>query len=289
MRTPIHWYGGKGHMTAKIVPLLPPHRIYVEPFGGGASILLAKPPSPVEVYNDIDSGLVNFFRVLRDPEKFARFYRLASLTPVSREEYKFCCATWRDCEDEVERAYRWFVVARQSISGKHGAGWGFTVTASSRGMAGSTSRWLSCLENLPQVAERLLRVQIEHDDFRAVLERYDSPETLFYCDPPYVLSARRGSVYQHEMSDEDHRDLVQRLLSLQGQVVLSGYEHPLYQPLTEAGWEVHRFPTSCHAAARIRTSPLRGKGAATAHAPRTEVVWVKRNSGQAGLPLTTDG
>lgn len=111
LRSPIVWFGGKGNMVAKLLPLIPPHRIYVEPFGGGASLLFAKKPSPVEVYNDLDSGLVNFFRVLRDPKKFERLHKLVSLTPYSREEYDFCRATWETCDDDVERAYRWYVVA----------------------------------------------------------------------------------------------------------------------------------------------------------------------------------
>lgn len=107
-------------MVAKLLPLIPPHKIYVEVFGGGASLLFAKEPSPVEVYNDLDSGLVNFFRVLRDPGKFEKFYRKVCFTPYSREEYCFCRDTWGECKDDVERAYRWFVVARMSFSGKFG-------------------------------------------------------------------------------------------------------------------------------------------------------------------------
>lgn len=101
MGSPITWFGGKGMMASKILPYFPEHHTYAEPFGGGASMLFAKPPSPVEVYNDMDSGLVNFFRVLRDPEAFERFHHLAALTPYSREEYCHCRSTWESAKGEL--------------------------------------------------------------------------------------------------------------------------------------------------------------------------------------------
>ena len=90
LRSPVRWYGGKGNMVKKLLKLIPEHKIYVEVFGGGASLLFAKEPSPIEIYNDIDEGLVNFFRVLRDPEKFGKFYAKAVLTPYSRAEFYYC-------------------------------------------------------------------------------------------------------------------------------------------------------------------------------------------------------
>jgi DNA adenine methylase len=261
-------------MVAKLLPLLPPHRIYVEPFGGGASLLFAKEPSPVEVYSEIEEGLVNLFRVLRDPEKFGRFYHLATLTPYSREEWEYCQATWEACEDEVERAYRFFVTARQSFGGRFDHGWGMVVTTSNRGMAGTCSRWLSILALLPAIHERLRRVQIEHEDYRVILDRYDTPETLFFCDPPYVPETRRAGEYRHEMSLEDHKELVTRLLALQGKVLLSGYAHEVYRPLEEAGWERKDFPAACHAVGRTRNSGLQGRGAVLKKQPRLESVWI---------------
>lgn len=259
-------------MVAKIVPLLPYHRIYVEPFGGGASILLAKRPSHVEVYNDVDEDLVAFFRILADPEKFERFYRRVALLPHARALYHECCATWREEKDPVTRAAKWFVVTRQSFSGEFGRSWTSVVTASSRGMAASVSKWLSSIERLPEVHARLQRVQFECADWRTILERYDTPDTLFYCDPPYVHATRRGGGYRHEMTDDDHRDLVTRLLAIRGQAVVSGYEHPIYAPLEEAGWEVKRFETACHAIGRTRASGLLGKGVVLDRQLRTEVV-----------------
>ncbi|MGB9887903.1 MAG: DNA adenine methylase [Moorellales bacterium] len=275
LRSPIMWYGGKGMMVKKLLPLIPPHKIYVEVFGGGASLLFAKEPSEVEVYNDVDGGLVNFFRVLRDPEKFARFYHLVAFTPYSREEFNFCRKTWRDCEDEVERAYRWFVVARMSFSGAFARSWAFGVTCSHRGMSGAVSRWLSTLEMLPAIHERLMRVQIENQDFRELMPTYDTDDTFFYLDPPYVPDTRQEmGVYPCEMGLDDHREMVDLILGLKGAVMLSGYRHEVYLPLEEAGWERLDFETSCHAVGRTRITGIKGEGSATEAAPRVESVWL---------------
>lgn len=263
-------------MLSKLVPLVDayPHHIYVEPFGGGASVLIAKKPAPVEVYNDVDSGLVNFFRVLADPKKFEQFYRRVAVLPYSRELYYECRDTWQTEEDEVERAVKWFVVARQSFAGCFGADWGYHVFTSRRGMALSTSRWLSAIDRLPEIHARLARVQIEHDDFRKIFPRYDSPRTLFYCDPPYVWSTRKSGEYEHELSDEDHRELVEILLTLQGAVILSGYPNDIYKPLEEAGWLRIDWKTACCAAGRTRFTGLQGPGAAKEKQPRVESAWL---------------
>jgi len=266
-------------MVPKLLKLISPHRIYVEVFGGGASLLFAKCPSPVEVYNDIDSNLVNFFRVLRDPEKFERFHRLASLTPYSREEYYFCRKTWEQCEDDVERAYRWFVVARMSFSGLFGSGWSFGVTGSRRGMAKKCAAWLSIIEGLPQIHARLMQVQIENRDFRDILKIYDTPNTFFYCDPPYVPETRRHGKYKHEMTLADHEELVKLLLQVKGKIVLSGYQHSVYEPLEQAGWQRYDYETVCYAAGRTRATGILGEGAAKRMQPRTESVWVSPTAG----------
>lgn len=247
--TVINWYGGKGQIAHLLLPFFPPHHTYCEPFGGGATMLLAKGPSPVEVYNDLDSGLVNFFRVLRDPERFERFHRMVSCTPYSREEHELARSTLEE-GDEVERAWKWFVVARQSFSGLMDGGWSYSRGQSRRGQAMMTSGWMSAIDRLPEVHERLMRVQIEHRDFEQVIRAYDTEDTLFYCDPPYVLSTRRGAGYRHEMSDADHVRLVECLLGVSGKVLLSGYQHEIYAPLQEAGWVRKDFGVRCRVLSR---------------------------------------
>jgi DNA adenine methylase len=274
MRTPIAWFGGKGRMVTKILPLIPEGKIYVEPFGGGASILLARAPSPVEVYNDIDGGLYDFFTVLADTNLFDKFYRRVALLPVSRQFFYDYNASWQDETDLIERVAKWFLVARQSFSGCFGGSWGYAVTASRRGMASETSTWLSGVEMLPQIHARLQRVQIECKDFRDVLMTYDTPETVFYLDPPYIHDTRVSGRYLYEMTDNDHKDLVQLMLGLKGASVLSGYAHEIYKPLS-AEWRRYDFQTVCHAAGRKRNSKLQGEGALLDNVPRTECVWVK--------------
>lgn len=275
LRSPIRWFGGKGMMAKKIIALFPPHRTYVEPFGGGASVLIAKKPSPIEVYNDIDSGLINFFRVLRDPVKFERFHRLVALTPYSREEYNFCRKIWEDCKNDVERAHLWYIIARQSFSGVFGTSWSSVITESSRRMARSVSGYLSAIQQLPAITTRLQRVQIEHADWRRILERYDTEDTLFYLDPPYVLETRKDTRYAHELTAEDYHELIQRLLILTGKVVLSGYRHPTYEPLEKAGWIRYDYPTVSHAAGHTQATGILGPGSGKRMQSRVESIWVK--------------
>jgi DNA adenine methylase len=277
LRSPINWFGGKGNMVSKLLKFIPSHRIYVEVFGGGASLLFAKKPSPVEVYNDIDSGLVNFFRVLRDKDKFQRFYEKVYLTPYSREEFYYCKATWEDCEDEVERAYRWFVVARMSFSGKFGHSWSFNVTASGRGMAKKCSTWLGVIEELPLFHERFMTVQIEHKDFRDLIKTYDTKDTFFYLDPPYVPETRKDGKYKHEMTEKDHEDLVEILLTIKGKAMLSGYINRIYKRLEDEGWIRHDFETACHAVGRTRQTGILGNSKAIEKHKRIESIWLSPN------------
>jgi len=257
-------------MVSKILPFLSAdHRIYVEPFGGGASVLFAKEPSALEVYNDLDLGLVNLFRVLRDLEKFTRFYHYASFTPYAREEWK-SSKDWADYTDDVVRAYKWFVLTRQSFSGLRNS-WSRVVSAGDRGITKTCSSWLSTLEMLPEIHYRLMRVQIENKDFRDILKDYDTAETLFYCDPPYVPETRREGGYNHELSMDDHQELVEILLGLQGKVVLSGYNHKVYEPLEKAGWQRTDFETYCTATGRTKATRKIPKE----QLKRVESVWVK--------------
>ena len=270
LRSPIWWFGGKGQMQAKLLPLLPQHREYVEPFFGGGSVFFAKSPALVETINDLDSAVMSFFRVLRDqPEEFLR---LAQLTPYSRELYSECRATWQEEPDEVRRAWRWWVVARMNFSGTHA--WSSVVTYTCRGMASTASKLLSSVDALPEVISRLQRAQIENAPALRVLERYCTPTSLAYLDPPYVSSTRRGGGYSCEMTDTDHAELVEALLRLPGRFVLSGYAHTLYAPLEAAGWQRIDFQVACHAAGRTRVSKLQGAGSALAKQPRTESVWL---------------
>lgn len=275
LRSPIPYLGGKGLLVKRLLPLFPPHQRYVEVFGGGASVLLAKPPSPFEVYNDIDRVVVTFWRVLRDPELFQEFVVRASLTPYSREEYRECKRSLREPADPVTVAWRFFVVARMGFSGIacQAAGWSHSVTAGARGMAAAVSKYLSAVDGLEAIHRRLRTVQIECQDFRDILSRYDGEDVFFYLDPPYHPSVRGAAGYHHDTTEEDHRDLVDILLSLKGKALLSGYANEEYERLERAGWRRIDWRTSSFAVGRTRRLGVIGKGSASHLAARVESVW----------------
>jgi DNA adenine methylase len=238
--SPITWFGGKSALAERIVRVFPAHTTYVEPFGGSAAVLLAKPPATVEVYNDIDAGLVNLFRVVRDEMLMERLRHALDLTPYSRAEFK---QAGEPADDPVEAARRFMVRQRQSYSGVNRV-WGFAVD-DGHSKASTILRWERGIKVLPEVCRRLRGVQIEQDDWRAVLKRYDRERTLFYLDPPYVPSPRVEGKYNHEMTEDDHRDLVAALLELKGKAIISGYWHETYSPLEAAGWQRLEWDVKC--------------------------------------------
>jgi DNA adenine methylase len=219
------WYGGKFSHLDWLLPLLPQTQHYCEPFGGSAAVLLNREPMPVETYNDIDGEVVNFFRVLRDHRE--KLIEMIGLTPFSREEFEIALQR-DDTIDDIERARRFFVRARQVRTGlaqtASSGRWAHCLLTSRAGMAGAVSRWLGSVEGLSEIAQRLLRVQIEHASALEVIQRYDSPETLFYCDPPYLHESRGDSkAYAYEMTDEEHCKLAAVLHQVKGKVAISGY------------------------------------------------------------------
>jgi len=238
IKSPINWYGGKYYMANKIINLFPEHKAFVEVFGGAAHVLFKKKPSPIEVYNDINSDLVNFFKVVRDKEKALKLKQLLDLTPHSREEYYECRDSWRDEKDEIERVRKWYVALMQSYGGTF-TSWQHGKTVSRRGMSQSTSKWLSNIEeNLPSAIDRLKTVQIENLDYKQVIHKYDNKDTLFYLDPPYIHETRKSKqVYDYEMSNEQHKELVEILLKIKGKAILSGYDHKIYNELINNGWK----------------------------------------------------
>lgn len=230
------WYGGKYSHLDWLLPLLPSCHHYCEPFGGSAAVLLNREPSPVATYNDIDGEVVNFFRVLRDQSEL--LISAIGLTPFSREEFAMACEIDASL-DPVERARRFYVRARQVRTGLAQSAtvgrWANCKNTSRAGMAGAVSRWLGAIEDLPDIALRLLRVQIENRPAIEVIRLYDSPGTLFYCDPPYIHETRGdNSAYAYEMSDEEHRELALALNSVQGLVAISGYDCDLMNELYPA-------------------------------------------------------
>ncbi len=231
------WYGGKFSHLDWLLPLLPECHHYCEPFAGSGAVLLNRVPSPVETYNDIDGEVVNFFRVLRDQHE--ELIRAIALTPFSREEYYRAIHTKNGVSD-VERARFFYIKARQTRTGLAQTAslgrWANCKNTSRAGMSGVVSRWLGGVGALDDIAQRLMRVQIENRPAVDVIRLYDSPKTLFYCDPPY-LHATRGDVksYGFEMDEEQHREFAEVVNACSGMVAVSGYEHPLMDKLFEPG------------------------------------------------------
>jgi DNA adenine methylase len=263
------WYGGKYSHLDWILPLLPHAQHYCEPFGGSAAVLINRPPSPIETYNDLDGEVVNFFAVLRDQKD--SLIEAIGLTPFSRAEFELAIDGPTEGISNVEKARRFFVRARQVRTGlaqKASSGrWAHCLLTSRAGMAGAVSRWLGSVEDLPEIAQRLLRVQIECAPAVEVIQRYDSPETLFYCDPPYPHASRTDSnAYSHEMTDSDHRALSEVLHSVKGKVALSSYHCALMDELYSDWQHVEAPEKLIH----------------SVKAPRTEVLWVNYNLGSEG-------
>jgi DNA adenine methylase len=240
---PLKWHGGKHYLASRIIALMPPHIHYVEPFAGGLAVLLAKNPDNVsEVVNDLDGRLINFWRVLRDPDAFERFRRQVGAIPFSRQE-------WEDSEDgpdpatnSLAAAVAFFVRVRQSLAGRGESFAPLSKTRTRRRMNEQCSAWLTAIEGLPAVHARLSRVVVEHRDAIDLIRREDGPQTLLYCDPPYLHTTRTArEVYgEFEMTEQQHRNLLEVLKQCKSKVMLSGYPSPLYDAAL-ASWKRHTF------------------------------------------------
>ncbi|MGB9623757.1 MAG: DNA adenine methylase [Phycisphaerae bacterium] len=254
------WYGGKFSHLDWLLPLSPKCHHYCEPFAGSAAVLLNREPSPVETYNDLDGEVCNFFRVLRNQTK--ALIKVITLTPFSREEFAIACEL--DAKlSALERARRFYVRARQVRTGLAQTAslgrWANCIDTSRAGMSGVVSRWLGGVDQLPDIGERLLRVQIENRPAVDVIRLYDSAETLFYCDPPYVHETRGDSkAYGHEMTDEQHRELADVLNSAKGMVAISNYDCELMNRLYPAKrWRKIVAPAKTnHSTKDVRTEVL---------------------------------
>ena len=242
-RPVVRYHGGKWRLAPWIIAHLPPHRIYVEPFGGGASVLMRKERAYAEVYNDRWGRITEVFRVLRDPELASDLRRRIELSPFARRDFE-ALSDDRVAQESsiVERArltiYRSFAgFGSASSNGKHSTGF----RASCMRSGGTPAHnWAGYPDHIPAFVKRLRGVVIENKAADEVITTYDSSETLIYADPPYPQSTRsmnRGNArYAHDMSDDDHRALAARLKAVAGMVVLSSYGCDLYDRELYADW-----------------------------------------------------
>jgi DNA adenine methylase len=254
------WYGGKYIHLNWLMPLLPKCHHYCEPFAGSATVLINRQPSPIETYNDIDGEVANFFRVLRGHK--AKLIEQIGLTPFSREEFYYAVSQNPEgIADEIERARLFYVRARQTRTGLAQTAslgrWSNCKNASRAGMSAAVSRWLGAVEDLPLIAERLLRVQIENRPAEEVIALYDDRDTLFYCDPPYVHQSRGDKkAYGYEMTDAEHRRLAYVLRRCKGKVAISGYRCELMDDLYKDWRRIDAVEKMCHSIKKVRAEAL---------------------------------
>lgn len=253
-RPVIRYHGGKWRIAPWIISHFPTHRCYVEPFGGGGSVLIRKPRSYAEIYNDLDGEIVNLFRVLRDHGPQLR--EKLALTPFARAEF---VESYLPTDDPLEQARR--TVARCFMgfgSNAHHRSTGFRAN-SNRSNTTPAHDWRNYPDEIPAMIDRLRGVIIENRDACEVMSQHDATTTLHYVDPPYVMASRSdgGSDYSYEMVESDLRELAATLNGLKGMVILSGYDTPLYRELF-AGWK------------RIEKAAL-----ADGAAKRTEILWLR--------------
>ena len=220
INSPIKWVGGKSRLRKAIIPLIPPHKCYVEPFGGAAWVLFGKLPSPIEVLNDIDEELINFFRVVKHrPEDLLESF---DLELVSRSEFRRLADTDPQLLSDIDRAHRFYYLIM--------AGWGgearYPRFQTSTSDGGHGNRLVGALKSLRKriepVHERLRTVIIENLEWKECIDRYDRRESFMYLDPPYPGN---GANYKHNMrSMAEHAAIAERLDGLRSKWMLSSYD-----------------------------------------------------------------
>lgn len=257
----LRYFGGKFKIAPWIIEQFPQHRIYAEPFGGGASVLLRKTRSYGEVYNDLDEEIVGVFRVLQSD--FDRLKHRLANTPFSRSEYDLA---YTSCEDATERAARTIIRSMMGYGNSAQRACGKTGFAAMNSVTGNTraSQWKNWLECLEQFRDRLMGVVIENRPAIEVIAQQDTDGSLFYLDPPYVSSTRISGEYKYEMTDDDHRELCRVLQGIKGMAIISGYDNEIYR---ELGWQTKSMTTFSMAG---KASPK-----------RKEVLWISPRAAAA--------
>ncbi len=230
----MRYFGGKWKLADWILQYLPPHKCYIEPFGGASSVLLRKYPAPIEVYNDLNSDLVNFFQVLR--ERPEQLIRQLEFTPYSREEFGRCADL--TVGDALEQARRFYVRSWQgrSFGGVTDGQNTWRVFANPNDTSHTMAASWVIPQNVMALSQRLKNVQIEHCDALTLIKKHDKPGLLFYVDPPYEEATRSGFRYASDTSDSLQTDLAAVLNSCTAMVVLSGYRCPDYDE-RYSGWK----------------------------------------------------
>ena len=229
----LQYPGGKKRLAPWIVSRMPGHHSYLEPYFGGGAVLFEKPAAPIETINDLDGDVVNFFRVIRDEESRKKLVDWLRHTPYAREAYEESFK--RPPRDAVERAGYFAVRSMQSHGFRLNENCGWKKDVHGREAAYALHNWNRLPESLGQTAARLKQVQIENRPALELIKAFNHENVLIYADPPYVLSTRARKQYRYEMTDEEHRELLEELCRSQAKVMLSGYDCELYSEYL-SGW-----------------------------------------------------
>lgn len=267
VRSPFGWPGAKSRSIDEILPKLPYRPRYCEPFGGSGKILLARHESPYEVFNDRFSGVTLFFRLVRHPETCNQLLSRLDQILHSREEFIWCRDTWKNCENEIERAARWFYSVRMSF-GSQGTNFGRSKNSTMLIKAFQNSLTL-----FPDTSKRMRNVLIENLDWRMILKDYDHPDMVWYMDPPYYHTAK--GQYEFEFTDEDHMELLERIQQLEGFVAISSYPNELY---AKYSWDdIHTWQVHSTALGQSfqEENNQAGKEHILARVPATECLYIK--------------
>lgn len=260
MKPVLRYHGGKFRLAQWVMNFFPQHTCYVEPFGGAAGVLIQKERVYAEVYNDLDSAVADFFAILRDPVLRAELIEAVVLTPYARVEFDLA---WKPTKNRIESARRLCIRAQMGFgsAGATKGSTGFRIDTK-RDYGTAQHLWTQYPAALAAAGERLAGVLIENRPALQVIAEHDSPDTLHFVDPPYVHATRTHGGrkgYRHEMSDDDHVELLESLENVAGLVVLSGYDSDVYRSRLK-NWTQHKTT------ARISG----GRGSVL----RNEVIWV---------------
>lgn len=268
------WAGGKGGYAKKIVEMVPSGSRYLEPYAGMANVFLHLDKTyDIVALNDINSDIINAFRVVQDDAKYVELENMLTWTPYSFDEFKKALRIVKDDNaSDVQKAWAFFTAQNQGFSGisKHPGNWGRTIDPK---VTPEPDVWQRKVANLSWWHEKLCNVYLDNRDALDFIEYWDvDEESVFYLDPPYIQDTRVSkNVYKHETSDNHHSLLVQKLLTIKGKAVLSGYEHDIYLPLLDNGWRIERFAAHASMAAKGRGSSVRGGNIPK----RVEAVYIK--------------
>ena len=259
----LRYFGGKYRLADWIIKHIPAHEVYVELFGGGGSVLLSKPRSRSECYNDLDKEVVNLFEVMRD-HRHELIYRLR-FTPFARSEFDEAYKRYDDA-DNIERARMLLVRSWQGFASRGTfSNTGFRTGHRFQTRGAPPMDWRQMIEVSHQICDRMLGVCIENKDALGVIKQWDAAHTIFYIDPPYPMATRSyRKVYRHEMSDEQHTKLAAALHDIKGMALISGYPCELYDELYN-DWHV-----------------VSRQAAADGGAQREEIIWMN-NACRRGL------